>query len=122
MSQVLVVEDDPDIRRLLEIRVGRMGHTVVGVTSAQDAWEAIRNNGEPDVMVLDIVMHGTSGIELLRKLRDRPGLAELPVILLTARDLDDDVKVARELHADLMQKPIELASLTRALNRALAPT
>ncbi len=99
-----------------------MGHTVVGVTSAQDAWEAIRNNGEPDVMVLDIVMHGTSGIELLRKLRDRPGLAELPVILLTARDLDDDVKVARELHADLMQKPIELASLTRALNRALAPT
>lgn len=122
MAQVLVVEDEPDIRKLLELRLARMGHTVVGVTSAPDAWAAIREHGEPDVVVLDIVMHGTSGIELLRKLRDRPGLDELPVILLTARDLDDDVKVARELHADLMQKPIELSSLTRALNRALTPS
>jgi DNA-binding response OmpR family regulator len=122
VSKILVVEDEADIRRLLEIRLARMGHTVISVASARDAEEAIRRYGVPDAVVLDIVMQGTSGIELLRTFRKQPGSRDLPVILLTARDLQEDRKVARELHAHLMQKPIEVSSLTRALNRALAPT
>ena len=121
MSRVLVVEDDIDIRRLLEIRLARMGHCVTSVGSAADAQAAISSNGVPDAVVLDIVMHGTSGIDLLRQLRDDPGSRDLPVILLTARDLKEDQKAARELHAHLMRKPVEVASLTRMLNRALTP-
>lgn len=119
MSKVLVVEDEADIRRLLEIRLARMGHTVISVASAGDAQEAIRRYGVPDLAVLDIVMQGTSGLELLRTLREQPSSRDLPVILLTARDLQEDQRMARELHADLMQKPIEVSSLTRALDRAL---
>ncbi len=120
MSKVLVVEDDADNRRLLEIRLARLGHTVISTPSAADAREAIRRHGVPDLVVLDIVMHGTTGIELLRSLRAEPQCRDLPVILLTARDLQDDRRVARELHAHLMQKPIEVASLTRALDQVLA--
>ncbi|GAB3239412.1 response regulator [Kineosporia babensis] len=120
MSKVLVVEDDSDIRRLLEIRLARMGHTVISVPSADDAQEAIRRYGVPDLVVLDIVMHGTSGLELLRELRSSPEAQDLPVILLTARDLQEDQRVARELHAHLMQKPIEAASLNRVLDQVLS--
>ncbi|GLY17762.1 hypothetical protein Kisp01_47760 [Kineosporia sp. NBRC 101677] len=119
MSSVLVVEDDSDIRRLLEIRLARMGHSVISVGSAAAALAAIDRYGVPDAVVLDIVMHGASGIDLLRQLRDQPGSRDLPVILLTARDLQEDRKAAQELHAHLMQKPIEVASLTRILDRAL---
>nr|WP_269328704.1 response regulator [Kineosporia babensis] len=116
----MVVEDDSDIRRLLEIRLARMGHTVISVPSADDAQEAIRRYGVPDLVVLDIVMHGTSGLELLRELRSSPEAQDLPVILLTARDLQEDQRVARELHAHLMQKPIEAASLNRVLDQVLS--
>ncbi len=72
------------------------------------------------MVVLDIVMRDVSGIELLRRFREQPRSKDLPVILLTARDLQEDRRVARELHAHLMQKPIEVASLTRMMKQVLA--
>nr|WP_269326526.1 response regulator [Kineosporia mesophila] len=115
----MVVDDDADNRKLLEIRLSQIGHTVISVSSADDALEAVRLYGVPDLVVLDIVMQGASGLDLLRRFRDDPASREMPVLLLTARDLEEDDQVARELHAHLMKKPIETAILTRTLDRVL---
>jgi CheY-like chemotaxis protein len=119
VSKVLVVDDDADNRRLLEIRLSQIGHTVISVSSADEALEAVQLHGVPDLVVLDIVMQGSSGLDLLRTFRADPASRRMPVLLLTARDLEEDEQAARELHAHLMKKPIETATLTRTLDRVL---
>jgi two-component system response regulator MtrA len=119
MSVVLVVEDEPDIRTLLEVRLGRMGHEVRSAESADEALRVLAEQGTPDVAVFDIVMRGQNGLQLLQRLRNDPACARFPVILLTARELDSDIEAAKELGAIFLKKPIVAASLTDAISSAL---
>lgn len=119
MRTVLIVEDDPDIRHLLQVGVERMGHLVVSTASAIQALEAIAEHGVPDVAIFDIVMREVDGLQLLRMMRAEPELAHVPAIFLTARELESDQVTAKSLGAGFLKKPIIFSALSAAIDEAL---
>lgn len=113
---VLVADDDPDIRQLVRLRLERSGCTVI---SAGDGAEALDLAAltPPDIAILDVAMPNLSGLEVTRALRERN--ATMPVILLTARARESDVREGAAAGADAyITKPFspqELESRVREL-------
>ena len=118
MARVLVVEDDPDILRLVTMILRRHGHDIAGVGAGDEALAYMLRNDTPDVVVLDVGLPGMSGLELLPRLRE---LAQqhLPAIFLSARVQDADVEAGRALDAVYLTKPIASGALTSAVDRAV---
>lgn len=83
MSRILVADDDPDIVDLLRIRLEMAGHQVVTVPDGEAAWSAVLA-AVPDLAVLDVSMPILDGLALTRRLREHPGTAALPILVLTA--------------------------------------
>ena len=90
MSLVLVVDDNPDSIRIVESILKGNGFDVVAAASGQEALDAI-DAAPPAVILLDVMMPGMSGLEVLEKLRAQPKNGRIPVILLTAKTQDEDV-------------------------------
>ncbi|MBT0772194.1 response regulator [Kineosporia sp. J2-2] len=120
MAKILVVEDDPDNRLLVEFSLRRLDHDVYSAGSAKEALALIGLHGLPDLALFDIVMDGTDGIGLLSALRRVPTTTPLRAILFTARQLAADERSAAELDAGLLLKPMTSAELCRAVDAALA--
>ncbi len=81
---VLAVDDEPNIRRLVEVNLQRAGYRVATAEDGEHALERLREE-RPDLMVVDVMMPRMDGFELLRRLKQDPDTAEIPVIMLTAR-------------------------------------
>ncbi len=88
--QIVVADDDPVLRALLQLKLEAEGHRV---TLASDGDEALHlvTTDPPELLVLDVVMPGIDGLELTRRLREQPETKELPIVLLTGRDTDPDI-------------------------------
>ena len=118
MARILVADDDVDIRELVEFKLATMGHEIVAVADGAAAIDACREQ-RPDLAVLDVMMPGVSGLDAIRVIRADPRLADLPVILLTARAQESDVETGFDSGADdYITKPFsprELASRVQAL-------
>ena len=118
MARILVADDDVDIRELVEFKLSTLGHEITAVADGQAAVDACRSS-RPDLAVLDVMMPGVSGLDAIRVIRADPALADLPVILLTARAQESDVENGFESGADdYITKPFsprELASRVEAL-------
>ena len=108
MPVLLVVDDHEENRDLLSRRLSKRGYCVL---VARDGHEALAtlDGAEVDLVLLDIMMPGMSGIDVLRQVRRRRSEVELPVIMATARTESDDVVEALELGAnDYVTKPLDL--------------
>ncbi len=118
MARILVADDDVDIRELVEFKLSTLGHEVVAVADGAAAIDACKAQ-RPDLAVLDVMMPGVSGLDAIRAIRADPALADLPVILLTARAQESDVETGFDSGADdYITKPFsprELASRVQAL-------
>lgn len=118
---VLVVDDEPSIVQFICERLGRDGFSVASAHSGEEALSALAEES-PDLIILDLMLPGMDGFEVLRRLR-REG-NDTPVVVLTARDSDVDVIVGLELGADdYMVKPFnprELSARIRAVLRRRA--
>ncbi len=118
MSTVLVIEDDPAIRRGLSDNLTFEAYEVMAVATAEDGY-AILNESEPDLIVLDVMLPGMNGYDFCRKLR-REGYT-IPILMLTARGEEFDRVVGLDLGADdYVTKPfsiLELLARIRALLR-----
>lgn len=88
--RVLVVDDDPVIREVLSTILDLEDLDVTCAGSGSDALQLLADGPVPDVVVCDVVMPGIDGLEVCRRLKADPDLAHVPVILLTARDRDED--------------------------------
>jgi two-component system, OmpR family, KDP operon response regulator KdpE len=114
---VLAVDDDPSVGRLIGMALRVDGFRVLLASSAEDA-ERILCEQVPDLVLLDIVMPGTSGLTLLRRLREQ---SDMPVVLLTAKDTEADKVDGLNLGADdYIVKPFnpeELGARVRAVLR-----
>src|SRR3546814_237284 len=88
-AKLLLVEDDPALSELLEYRFSNEGYDV---RCTSDGDEALLMSREevPDLVILDWMIDGTSGIEVCRRLRREKETAHVPIIMLTARDAEDD--------------------------------
>jgi len=121
MPKVLVVEDTPELRSLLEVRLRQSGYLVVSAGSGEEALRVLAEKGPPDVAVLDVTMPGMSGLDLHARLREDPSLATIPVIFLSARIQPEDIAAGRALGAVYLTKPVVILALTKAIERALRP-
>jgi DNA-binding response OmpR family regulator len=118
VARILVADDDVDIRELVEFKLSTLGHEVVAVADGAAAIDACQAS-RPDLAVLDVMMPGVSGLDAIRAIRADPALADLPVILLTARAQESDVETGFDSGADdYITKPFsprELAARVEAL-------
>jgi two-component system KDP operon response regulator KdpE len=120
--KALVVEDDEDMRSLIEFTLSTQGFDVTSVESGLAAVEAVRT-GNPDLVTLDLGLPGIDGIEVIRGLR---GWTATPILVLSARDRETDKIDALDAGADdYVTKPFGmgelLARLRAALRRAAPP-
>jgi len=95
----MVVEDDQDIRELVIYNLGKEGYTVVSAESGEQALKLIES-ANPDLIVLDIMLPGMDGIEVLRSLKQGSRYAQIPGIMATAKSEDSDIITGLELGAD----------------------
>ena len=118
--RIFVVEDDESIRMLLEVALRSSGYTVSAFPNAADALAEMENT-VPDAAVLDIMLDGMDGITALKLMRANARLAGVPVMMLTAKDSENDKIIGLDAGADdYMTKPfsvLELCARVRALLR-----
>lgn len=119
MSRIVVVEDDPDIAELLRYFLERASHDVEVLPHGQDALPRLREH-VPDLVILDRMLPGMDGLEICRQLRASPALADLPVMMLTARAEESDRIVGLELGADdYITKPFSAKEVVARVNALL---
>ncbi|MCA0244408.1 MAG: phosphate regulon transcriptional regulator PhoB [Proteobacteria bacterium] len=124
MSSVLVVEDESAIAELIAINLRHAGHDVTVAATAEQAQHAV-GGALPDLVLLDWMLPGDSGLALAKRWRADPRTRELPIIMLTARAEEGDKIVGLDAGADdYLTKPFstkELLARIRALLRRKAP-
>ena len=117
---MLVVEDDPVILRLLEVNFELEGFTVLLAHDGAEGIEMARSD-QPDIIISDIMMPRTSGLELLAALRADEATKAIPIILLSAKAQTSDLKIGRDAGADdYITKPFEPVDLVDRVNALLA--
>lgn len=123
-ANILVVEDEPAIQELIAANLGRAGHHVVRALDAETAQRIVRD-ALPDLVLLDWMLPGMSGIELARRLRADERTRAIPIIMLTARGEEQDRVAGLEMGADdYVTKPFsprELMARIKAVLRRRAP-
>jgi two-component system, OmpR family, phosphate regulon response regulator PhoB len=123
-ATILVVEDEPQVQELLAVNLEHAGHRVRRAASAEEAERAIREE-LPDVLILDWMLPGDSGVSLARRLRADERTRDLPILMLTARAMEQDKITGLEAGADdYLTKPFsprELAARIKAVLRRRAP-
>ncbi len=116
--KILAVDDEPHIRRLVQVNLERHGYEVITATDGKDALEKIATE-KPDLVVCDVMMPYMDGFEVLQTLRKNAETRELPVIMLTAKAQDADVFKGWQSGADLYLtkpfNPMELISFVKRI-------
>jgi DNA-binding response OmpR family regulator len=118
MPRILVVDDEPNIVRLIQVNLERQGYQVDIANNGQQALDKIRIQ-RPDLLVSDVMMPEMDGFELLSNIRRDAALESLPVIMLTAKAQDRDVMEGYTRGADMYLtkpfNPIELVTFAKRL-------
>jgi len=118
-SLVVVADDEDDILELVTMIIEQSGHEVVPVRNGAAALAAIHER-RPDLVVLDISMPELDGLEVLRRLRSAGETTGLPVLLLSARAQEDDVRLAFATGASAyVKKPFSPSELARRVEDLL---
>jgi len=124
MARILLVEDEPAIQELIVCNLDLAGHEAVRADSAEQALESIRD-ALPDLILLDWMLPGMSGIDFARRLRAERRTRDIPIIFLTARSEERDKLAGLDLGADdYVTKPFsprELLARVKAVLRRRAP-
>lgn len=112
--QIAVVDDDVQIREIVEAYMQKEGYRTVSFPSVEAAWELWKND-PPDMWILDIMLPGMNGFEFCRRIRKE---AEVPIIMISARDEEVDKILGLELGSDdYMTKPFSPRELVARVNR-----
>ncbi|HTR97259.1 MAG TPA: response regulator transcription factor [Candidatus Acidoferrales bacterium] len=121
---VMVIEDEKEIRDLLRYNLERAGYRVAAFADGEEGLEGLFAS-RPDAVVLDLMLPGRNGLEVLREVRGEPATADLPVVVLTARGAEMDKLLGFEHGADdYLTKPFsprELIARIGALLRRARP-
>ena len=120
LVKVLVAEDSSTVRHLLVGRLAADGYQVIEAADGEEALALVREE-EPDLLVLDKVMPGYDGFEVVRALREDPLTRAIPVVMLTERASEDDVLSGLRLGVEeYMPKPFSPRELSARVQRVLA--
>jgi len=117
---ILVVEDDPDTRRLLEKVLTLQGFAVRGAADSREFQQAIRRPPLPQLILLDVELPRISGFKLLTALRQHPQTSAIPIVMVTARTQNKDLLYGLSLGADgYLSKPFTVEALRSMIDRVL---
>ena len=98
-KNVLVIEDEQDILELITYNLQKEQYKVSGVTDGDDALRAVK--AEPyDLILLDLMLPGTDGLEICRLIKADPQIAAIPIIIVSAKGEESDIVIGLELGAD----------------------
>ena len=110
-NKVLVIEDEPDIRKTLEYNLSRQGYKVEGCGSIEEA-NTFLENPSYSIILLDLMLPDGSGLDLCKQIKSNPETNETPILILTAKDDEVDKVVGFELGADdYVTKPFSVREL-----------
>jgi two-component system phosphate regulon response regulator PhoB len=111
MERVLIVDDDPDILRLVSYNLKQAGFETITTATGREALEAIQQR-LPDLIILDVMLPDVDGLEVCRTVRSQEGSRRIPILMLTARGEEIDRVVGFELGADdYVMKPFSTREL-----------
>jgi len=115
--RIVIAEDEPQIANLVKYKLEKSGFEVIWGENGQLAWELIQAQ-KPDLVILDVMMPIMDGFEVLNAMKAEPSTEEIPVIMLTARGMEEDILKGFDAGVvDYMVKPFsvtELAARVRA--------
>ncbi|NEX60344.1 response regulator transcription factor [Noviherbaspirillum galbum] len=115
---VLVVEDDEHIAHVLRFMLERQQYRVEVVTDGRSAQEAIMHGPRPDLLLMDVMLPYVDGFELVRVARARAGWEDVPIVMLTAKTLEQDIVRALDAGAnDYVLKPFQPNELLARVRR-----
>lgn len=119
---ITIIEDDESIREMLRYYFHSVGYGVEDFESGEDYFQAV-HDVQPDLYILDIMLPGMDGLEILRRLRGAPDTAHIPVIMLTARTAElDRVKGLEQGADDYVVKPFGIMELQARVKAVLRRT
>jgi DNA-binding response OmpR family regulator len=119
MAKILVVDDEPQVRDMVAFKLAARGHQVVRASDGEQAM-ALAAAEHPDLIVLDVVMPRLNGFEVLGRLKADAHLHRIPVIIVSARGGEHDVRTGRRRSAvDYVVKPFSLKDLAARVERVL---
>lgn len=120
-GHVLLIEDEPNIIEAIRFILSREGWRVDTHSNGEDAVSIVREK-TPDVVILDVMLPGRSGYDILREMREDPAMTDLPVLMLTARGQSRDREMAERAGVSrFMTKPFSNSEVLDAV-RALRAT
>ena len=124
-QSVLIIEDDPGIRELMAYHLSREGYVVSEAERGDEGWQKARL-GSVDLILLDLMLPGISGMDICRKLKGDPSTADIPIIMVTAKGAEVDIVAGLETGADdYLVKPFSpkvlVARVKSVLRRSQAP-
>ncbi len=117
--KILVVDDEPDVLRMLEVVLGRRGHSVLTAPTGIEG--LVTAQGErPDLILLDIMMEGMDGWEVLKLLKLEQGTRDIPVVMLSARvEPRDKIRGLQEGAVDYLTKPFSMRDMLETIEAIL---
>jgi two-component system phosphate regulon response regulator PhoB len=119
MTRILVIEDEADIRHVLDHNLRTAGYEVIAAERGREGLSLAREQ-HPDLVLLDLMLPDLSGTQVCRALKDDPGMRDVPVVMLTARSEEIDRVVGFELGADdYVVKPFSVRELLLRIRAVL---
>jgi two-component system phosphate regulon response regulator PhoB len=111
MAKILVVEDEQDLRQVLDYNLRQSGHDVILASGGQEGL-AVAREQRPDLVLLDLMLPDLSGTDVCKALKDAPGTRSIPIVMVTAKGEEIDRVVGFELGADdYIVKPFSIREL-----------
>jgi CheY-like chemotaxis protein len=120
MADVMVVDDNPDVVRVVKGILEASGHDVIGASGGEEALERLKYI-RPHLILLDIMMPELDGWQTLRLIRKKEGFSDVPVSMLTAKTLSLDIMCQEDIEelVDYIQKPFSKDGLIKRVNKIL---
>ncbi len=119
LKRILIVDDDPTIIKMLDVRLTENGYSVItAIEAAEGLQTAI--DVHPDLIILDVMMPIINGYNFCKLLKSEEGKKHIPVIFLTARDTEEDIKIGQEMGAEAyLTKPVNIKELLDTIEKFL---
>jgi len=118
--QILSIEDDPEMSGLIQLIFERLGHRVIGAKRGEFGLEFIKSL-QPDILLLDIMLPDINGWEIYRQMKEDEDLADIPVIIVSARSQARDAAAGLKVvgNDQYVEKPFDVQKLVGAVDRVL---
>jgi CheY-like chemotaxis protein len=121
MTKALIIDDEEDVRFVVQMSLGRLGHMSVVEAASGEAGVALAQSEHPTFILLDMMMPGMDGLATFKALRANPETASIPIVFLTAKAMASEVRRLENLGAKgVLLKPFDPLTLAKEIEAILA--